>query len=296
MHKGLMQQTESLTRALRGDSKVQGDWGEMILEGLLESTGLREGHEYIVQGKGLGLKSEDGKIKKPDVVVRLPQEKDVIIDSKVSLTAYERYFKCETDEQRHLEAEALVESIENHIKSLAKRDYASLYGINSPDYVLMFIPIDGAYLLASQSSPGIYQAALEKGIHLVSPSFLMPALRMIHNLWERDKQSKNAIRIAEEAGKLCDKFVDFVTDVQEVQLALGKAGDAAENAMKKLKTGNGNLIKRVEDIKKLGARAKKQLKISEEPGDEREEVKGDVGSSLKVLTADIDDTLSASGA
>jgi DNA recombination protein RmuC len=284
IQKGLMQQTESLTRALKGDSKVQGDWGELVLENLLESTGLREGHEFIVQGKGMGLKSESGSTRKPDVVVRLPKEKDVIVDSKISLTSYEQYFACETDEDRKQATEALVESIEAHIKDLSKKDYAALYGINAPDYVLMFIPIDGAYLLASQAAPGLYQRALEKGVHLVSPSFLMPALRLIHNLWERDKQSKNAIKIAEDAGRLYDKFVDFVADVQGVQDAITKAGTAAGNAMKKLQSGTGNLISRSENLRKLGAKAKKQIKLLNNLDEDESEIKS--SDEVRSLTTD----------
>ncbi len=251
--------TDSLTKALEGDSKVQGDWGEMILERILEMTGLTEGREYVLQGKGLGLKDDDGTIRKPDVILLLPQERNLIIDSKVSLVGYNKFFSVEDEQGRKEAGEGMLESIHRHIDDLSRKDYGSLYKLNSPDYVLMFVPNDGMFALATSLDRDIYNKAISKGVNLVSPSFLIPSLRLIQNIWQREKQTKNALKIAEEAGRLYDKFVSFRDDLQRVREGLGRADTAVDDAFKKLDTGNGSLVKKASLLKELGAKTKKEL-------------------------------------
>ena len=265
--------TDSLAKALKGDVKSQGDWGEMILERILESAGLSEGREYITQGRGLGLKSEEGRVQKPDVAIFLPGQRNLIIDSKVSLVAYERYFSADSEEERQVAREDLLKSISKHIDDLSRKDYTGLYQLNSPDYVLMFVPNDGILALATGWDRDLYQKAMEKGVSLVSPSFLLPSLRLVQNIWQREKQAKNSLQIAEEAGRLHDKFVAFVQDLKKVGDHLQKAEMARNEAEKKLSTGKGSVLTKVASLKELGAKAKKDLEI------DREDLEADLLSS-----------------
>lgn len=245
----------NLTRALKGDSKTQGNWGELVLERVLEKSGLEKDREYFVQQN---FQREDGSRAMPDVVLHLPDSKKMIIDSKVSLTAYERMVNAEDDE-RVVFLKAHVSSIKKHVDDLSAKNYQDLYDIESPDFVLMFIPIEPAFAVAINEDNSLYNKAFEQNIVIVTPSTLLATLRTIDTMWNNEKQQQNAIEIARQAGALYDKFEGLVTDLTGV----GKKIDAAKNdyssAMNKLVEGKGNLISRVESIKKMGAKAKKSL-------------------------------------
>ena len=245
----------NLTRALKGDSKTQGNWGELVLERVLEKSGLEKDREYFVQQN---FQREDGSRAMPDVVLHLPDSKKMIIDSKVSLTAYERMVNAEDDE-RALFLKAHVNSIKKHVDDLSAKNYQDLYDIESPDFVLMFIPIEPAFAVAINEDNSLYNKAFEQNIVIVTPSTLLATLRTIDTMWNNEKQQQNAIEIAKQAGALYDKFEGLVTDLTGV----GKKIDAAKTdysaAMNKLVEGKGNLISRVEKIKKMGAKAKKAL-------------------------------------
>ncbi|MDB2409579.1 DNA recombination protein RmuC [Pseudomonadales bacterium] len=245
-----------LTRALKHDNKAQGNWGELTLIRALEMCGLREPEEYETQ---VSMKAEDGSKQIPDVVVHLPGGKDVIIDSKVSLLAYTRYFDAENDEQRQLALEEHVSSIRTHIKGLSQKNYDSLVGVNTLDYVMLYIPIEGASALALQNDKDIWGDAYNKNIVLVSPTNLLAILRSVETIWRHERQNKNAEKIALEAGNLHDKFVSFIESLEEVGRHLDKAQSAYDTSFKRLSTGSGNLIRRVAVLKDLGAKAKKEL-------------------------------------
>jgi len=245
----------NLTRALKGDSKIQGNWGELVLERVLEKSGLEKDREYFVQQN---FQREDGSRVMPDVVLHLPDSKKMIIDAKVSLTAYEQFVNAE-EEQRPLFLKAHVNSIKKHVDQLSAKNYQDLYDIESPDFVLMFIPIEPAFAVAINEDNSLYNKAFEQNIVIVTPSTLLATLRTIDSMWNNEKQQQNALEIAKQAGALYDKFEGLVTDLTGV----GKKIDAAKTdysaAMNKLVDGKGNLISRVEKIKKMGAKAKKAL-------------------------------------
>lgn len=245
----------NLTRALKGDSKMQGNWGELVLERVLEKSGLEKDREYFVQQN---FQREDGSRVMPDVVLHLPDNKKMIIDSKVSLTDYERMVNAD-DDQRALFLKAHVNSIKKHVDQLSAKNYQDLYDIESPDFVLMFIPIEPAFAVAINEDNSLYNKAFEQNIVIVTPSTLLATLRTIDTMWNNEKQQQNAIEIAKQAGALYDKFEGLVSDLTGV----GKKIDAAKTdysaAMNKLVEGKGNLISRVEKIKKMGAKAKKAL-------------------------------------
>ena len=246
----------SLANALRGDNKQQGNWGEFVLEKLLEDSGLSKGREYQCQ---VALKDDQGKRRNPDVIVHLPEGRDIIIDAKVSLTDYERYFHAEDEETRQRCLTQHLNSLRAHIKGLSGKDYEKLEGVNSLDFVLIFIPVESAFMLALDSDPEMMREAYDKGIILVSPSTLMVTLRTIKNLWRYADQNRNAQVIAEKAGALYDLFVLHVEALEDVGKHLDKSKDAYETAHKRLSSGRGNLIKRTEELKKLGAKTKKSL-------------------------------------
>lgn len=248
-----------LTQALKGHNKQQGCWGEMVLTKILEASGLREGHEFIAQTT---FQQEGGGYLQPDVVVRLPEQRDIVIDSKMSLVAYEKYFHQENSEEKQMSLSQHLQSVKNHIKSLAKKDYYLLHGVTSLDYVLMFIPIEPAFLLAIEKEPELVQWALDKKIMLVSPSTLMMALKTIHHLWQRHKQQENAEKIASAAGKMYDKFVGYTDDFLQVGHELEQATHAYQAALKKLTSGRGNLMKQADDLRQLGAATKKTFNHS----------------------------------
>ncbi|GGA69387.1 DNA recombination protein RmuC [Neiella marina] len=252
----MSEEATNLTRALKGDSKTQGNWGEVILQRLLDQAGLTEGREYELQ---VALKTEQGKRYQPDVIVRLPHDKDIVIDSKVSLTAYERFINAESDAEGAVALTEHVTSLRNHIRELGKKNYQSLEGIRSLDYVLMFVPVEAAFLSAIQQEPELIKTALDANIMLVSPTNLLVALRTIHNIWRVEQQNQNAQEIAERAGKLYDKFVGFVDDLGKVDSALARVNKEFDAAKSKLSTGPGNLVRQTTMLKELGVRSNKQL-------------------------------------
>ena len=255
LNQQMAKEATNLTKALKGDSKTQGNWGELVLERVLEKSGLEKDREYFVQQN---FQREDGSRVMPDVVLHLPDSKKMIIDSKVSLTDYERMVNAE-DEERTLYLKSHVNSIKKHVDQLSAKNYQDLYDIESPDFVLMFIPIEPAFAVAINEDNTLYNKAFEQNIVIVTPSTLLATLRTIDSMWNNEKQQQNAIEIARQAGALYDKFEGLVTDLTSV----GKKIDAAKNdyssAMNKLVEGKGNLISRVENIKKMGAKAKKSL-------------------------------------
>ncbi|MDG2175490.1 MAG: DNA recombination protein RmuC [Gammaproteobacteria bacterium] len=247
----------NLTNALKGESKTQGTWGEFVLERLLEQSGLRKGREYEVQ---VSLRTEEGsKKQQPDVIIHLPENKDVIIDSKVSLTAYERYYS-ESDEAKKAEAlKQHILSIRTHIRSLSEKNYQNLEGVRTLDFIMMFLPVESAFALAVQHDQSLFTEAFERNIALVGPTTLMATLRTIQNIWRYEDQNKHAMEIAGRAGKLYDKFVGFTEDLDKIGAHLNQTQISYDNAHKKLTTGHGNLVSNVEKLKILGAKASKSL-------------------------------------
>lgn len=246
----------NLTKALKGESKTQGIWGEVILERVLEKSGLEKGREYEIQ---VSLKDASGRLRQPDVVVHLPDKKDVIIDSKVSLTAYEGYYRTSEDDVRAQFLKQHIQSIRTHIKLLSEKNYQNLQTLKSLDYVLLFLPVEAAFTLAIQEDDRLFTEAFEQNIILVGPSTLLATLRTIHNIWRYEYQNKNAVEIAKRAGSLYDKFVAFAQDLEEVGKRIDQSQNAYELAHNKLMSGRGNLVSGVEKLKILGARASKQL-------------------------------------
>jgi DNA recombination protein RmuC len=246
----------SLANALKGDNKQQGNWGEFVLEKLLEDSGLSKGREYETQ---VALKDEEGKRRNPDVIIHLPEGRDIIIDAKVSLIDYERYFHAEEAESRNQSLNQHLNSLRAHIKGLSVKNYEKLENVNSLDFVLIFIPVESAFMLALDNDPDIMREAYDRGIILVSPSTLMVTLRTIKNLWRYADQNINAQQIAEKAGALYDLFVLHVEALEDIGKHLDKSKDAYDTAFKRLSTGRGNLVKRSEELKTLGAKTKKAL-------------------------------------
>ena len=249
-------ETRSLTQALKGDSKVQGNWGELVLESILESSGLRKGEEYLVQDSHTQV---DGSRLQPDIVVRLPEGRHLVVDSKVSITAYARHAESADTDTAQIELNAHIQSLRQHIQGLSSKNYSSLYGVGSVDFVLMFIPIEPAFLLALKSAPNLYQEALAKNIVLVCPSTLMATLRTVAHLWRQDHQNKNALEIARQCGALYDKFVGFVDDMEKLGQRIDQAQTSYHDAFSKLKTGKGNLIRTAEKVRELGVKPSKTL-------------------------------------
>lgn len=246
----------NLANALKGDNKQQGNWGEFVLEKLLDDSGLTKGREYETQ---VALKDEEGNRRNPDVIIRLPEGKDIIIDAKASLTDYERYFHAEDEQSQQLCLKQHLNSLRSHIKGLNVKNYEQLENVNSLDFVLIFIPVESAFMLALDNDPDIMREAYDKSIILVSPSTLMVTLRTIKNLWRYADQNINAQQIAEKAGALYDLFVLHVEALEDIGKHMDKSKDAYETAFKRLSTGRGNLVKRSEELKTLGAKTKKVL-------------------------------------
>jgi DNA recombination protein RmuC len=249
-------ETRALTNALKGESKTQGDWGELVLETILENSGLRKGEEYLVQDSHT---VDDGSRLQPDVVIRLPESKHLVIDSKVSITAYTRYMQADDDNAKTAELNSHVLSIKQHIQGLSAKNYQDLYGVGSIDFVLMFIPVEPAFLAAMRHAPDIYQEALKKNIVMVCPSTLLATVRTVAHLWRQEHQNRNAQEIARQCAMLYDKFVGFVEDLDKVGLRLEQAQTSYTDAVGKLKTGRGNLIRTAENVKKLGVKPNKSL-------------------------------------
>ncbi len=246
----------NLAKALKGDNKAQGNWGEVILERLLEESGLQKGREYETQ---VSLAGEAGERRAPDVIVRLPENKDIIIDAKVSLVDYERYCSSDDADQQAAALKGHINSMRGHINQLSVKSYENLEGIRSLDFVFIFIPVEAAFMLALQHEPSLFREAYDKQIILVSPTTLLATLRTVESIWRYEKQNKNAEKIARQAGSLYDQFVLLLNSMDDVGRNLSKTQEAFETSQKRLSTGRGNLIKRVEDMKLLGAKAKKQI-------------------------------------
>ncbi len=261
LNQQITQEASALTKALKGDNKQQGNWGEVVLERILTESGLREGHEFETQ---VSLRNASGKLYQPDVVVHLPNDKDIVIDSKVSLSHYERYFNEKGDEktkqiERKQHLTGHINSLKSHIKELAKKDYQDLEGIRTLDYILMFVPIESAFMIAVEESPDIVQIALDNNIMIVSPTNLLVALRTINNIWQVEYQNQNAQEISKKAADMYDKFVSFVDDLEGVGASLNTVRKKYDGAMNKLTEGRGNLVKRAEDFRNLGVQTKKRI-------------------------------------
>ncbi|MGB5314746.1 MAG: DNA recombination protein RmuC [Robiginitalea sp.] len=251
----ITQEAENLTRALKGESKMQGNWGELVLERVLEKSGLEKDREYSVQQS---FRREDGSRSLPDVIIHLPNGNKMIVDSKVSLTHYERFVNAEEKDQDTFLKEHL-NSLKRHVEQLSAKKYEDIYEIESPDFVLMFVPIETAFTIAINTEPDLYNKAFEHNIVIVTPSTLLATLRTIDSMWSNEKQRRNAIEIARQAGALYDKFEGLVTDLTQVGKRMDEAKNEYSGAMNKLVTGRGNIIGRIENLKKMGAKTKKSL-------------------------------------
>ena len=259
LNKKISDDAENLTKALKGDVKTQGNWGEVILERILEESGLRKGIEYETQGRGMGLKSEEGTPSKPDFIIKFPDSKHVIIDSKVSLIAYERLINSESEEQKKGYRKELERSIKSHVDDLHDKHYQTREGLNTPDYVFLFMPIEASFTIALHPDSSLFKYAFDKKVIIVGPSGLMAILRTIESIWRQDNQTKHAMEIARQSGNLYDAFVRLLEDLDKVGTNINKASNSYQDAVKKLSSGRGNLITRVENIKKLGAKTSKQI-------------------------------------
>ena len=258
LNQKISQDAVNLTQALKGGNKLQGAWGEIILSRVLEKSGLSEGREYEIQVHSA---NEEGKAYRPDAIVRLPEGRDVVIDAKVSLTAYLRYQDADEAGVRETAMTQHILSIRQHMKGLSSKEYQKIAGINSLDFVLLFLPIETALSVALQHEDALFDEALAMNIILVTPTTLITTLRTVNTMWRVEQQNKNAIEIANQAGNLYDKFVGFVDDLQEVGTRLDAAQKAHTTAFAKLHSGRGNLVTRVENLRKLGAKASKVLAV-----------------------------------
>ncbi|MEO7386409.1 MAG: DNA recombination protein RmuC [Gammaproteobacteria bacterium] len=256
LNQQVSQDTRNLTTALKGEAKTQGTWGEMILERVLQMSGLVRDLQYFVQES---LVAADGSRQQPDVRIGLPDNRNLIVDAKVSLVAFERYSSAETDEARVAAIQQHLVSLRGHIKSLSEKNYPALYGFKSLDFVLMFVPVEPAFMLAIQADPGLYEMAWSRNVVLVSPTTLMATARVVDSVWRLERQNSNVMKIADQAGGMHDEFVLFVKELETVTEKFESAGAALDKAKKKLHTGRGNLVRRTDELRKLGAKAKKQL-------------------------------------
>ncbi|MCE2594232.1 DNA recombination protein RmuC [Motilimonas cestriensis] len=256
LNQRMVEEAANLTQALKGDNKQQGNWGEVILQRILEDSGLREGHEYHIQQS---LKNEYGRRYQPDVIVHLPKGKDIVVDSKVSLTAYERFFNADSEAAKKQALNEHVVSVRSHIKGLGQKDYHKLQGVKTLDYVLLFIAVEPAFLLAVQEDPSLVKTALDNNILLASPANLMIALRTIENLWRYQRQEDNSQLIAQKAGKLYEKLRLFSEDLLEVGMSIDKAQASYQRSFKRFSQGRGNVVQQAEQLKSLGAEVNKSL-------------------------------------
>lgn len=252
----LSEEANNLTRALKSDSKKQGNWGEIVLERLLERSGLVKGEEYYVQET---FRNEQGEMTRPDVIVRLPENKHIIIDSKVSLTAYESYVNADDDEDRTRYVKAHIESVKAHVKGLAEKSYQLTEKLDTPDFVLLFMPLESAFSLAVQQQSELFSYAWERKIVMVSPTTLLATLMTVGSIWKHEKQTRNALEIAVQGGRLYDKFIAFLGDLETLGKQIDRVQATYDEAHKKLRSGRGDLIGRVEKLKELGAKTSKNM-------------------------------------
>ena len=251
-HKNTLEGTQKLTNALTYDNKQQGDWGEMILESILEDSGLNKGEQYHVQST---LKDEDGKSLRPDVIVHLPDNKDIIIDSKVSLKSYQDHVSGDSTA-----ISAHIKSIDSHIKNISLKSYENLGGVNTLDYIFVFFPIEASLLVALEQKPDLFNDALKKNVALVSPSTLIMSLKTVNHIWNTERQNKNTEEIVRQASEMYNKLAGFVDSMDDIEKHLDKASESYKQAHKRLTSGTGNLISRAEKLKTLGLQPKKELK------------------------------------
>jgi len=258
LNKQVSEDANNLAKALKGDNKKQGNWGEVILEKVLERSGLVKGQEYLTQ---FSTNNSEGNRIQPDAVIKLPDDKHIIVDAKVSLIAYEACVNATTDEDRDKFTKEHLLSVRNHVKLLSGKDYQSSPDFNTPDFVLLFIPIESSFSVAVQADQELFSYAWDKKIVIVSPSTLLATLRTIASLWKQERQTKNVMEIARQGGELYDKFVGFLEDMQKIEKGIEMSGKAYQDAINKLNTGSGNLVRRIENIKKLGAKTNKEKQI-----------------------------------
>jgi DNA recombination protein RmuC len=256
LNRQMSEDAVGLTQALKGESKAQGNWGEMILERILETSGLREGKEFA---REQSFTNEEGRRLRPDVVIYMPGDKQVIIDSKVSLTDYERVVSASSDAERKKALTAHLKSLKSHIQGLSGKRYDHLPNVNSPDYVLMFVPIEGAYLMAIEEDSSVFESAFEQRVAVVTPSTLYATLKLIEQLWRYERQSENVVKLIDRAGKLHDKFVDFVKAFEEIGQRLDQAQNAYGTALDRIKDGRGSVISQISTLGKLAGKTKKEL-------------------------------------
>jgi len=256
LNKQMNDEARNLTRALKGDKKMQGDWGELILETVLEQSGLRKGKEYKTQG---GFRDEGGNLRKPDVILNLPDGKHMVIDSKVSLLAYNEFMNAEDESVRERALAAHVQSIRNHIDDLSSKDYSSLIGLKSPDFVFMFMPIEAAFMAAFQTDEKLFSKAFDRNIVVVTPTTLLATLRTVENIWRYERQNENAKRIADKAGSVYDKLRGFLEDFEKIGSQLATVQKSYDGALNKLTHGQGNLVRQAQGFVELGVKVKKQL-------------------------------------
>ena len=250
------EEAENLTRALKGDKRLQGNWGELVLERVLEESGLRKDHEYILQHS---LRNAEGDIKRPDVIIHLPENKDVVVDAKVSLIAYETAVSSDDDAAREVAIKRHVQSVRTHVNKLSEQSYDQLPGIRSLDFVLLFVPVESAFTLAMEKDPSLFTEAFEKRLVIVSPTTLMMTLRIIDNVWRYEKQNKNAQEIARRAGALYDKLRVVLEDMDQLGRNLDQASRSYDSAFARLAKGRGNLVRQVEQFRELGATVKRSI-------------------------------------
>jgi DNA recombination protein RmuC len=261
LNQQMSKETLNLTKALKGDSKTQGNWGELVLERVLEKSGLEKGREYEIE-QSFDVNSESRQRLRPDVIIHLPDGKKMIVDSKVSLTHYEQYINAEDEDEQSLFIKQHIQSLNRHVEQLSAKRYEDIYQIESPDFVLMFIPIEPAFAIALQHDKELYNKAFDKNIVIVTPTTLLATLRTIDTLWKHEKRQQNALEIADAAGKLYDKFVGLVNDLTQIGKRMDDAKKEYSSAMNKLVEGRGNLISRVENLKKLGIKTQKSISES----------------------------------
>lgn len=259
LNKVMSLEAQNLTKALKGENKTQGNWGELILENILERSGLRKGEEFTVQGTDMDLRGEDGQILRPDVIVHLPDSKHIVVDSKMTLNAYEEYSSSEDLELQDRAGKLHVEALKKHIDGLSQKKYHAADKLISPDFVILFMPLEPAFALAFRLKPDLFQYAWEKNIAIVSPTTLLATLRTVAALWKQDRQEKNALEIARRGGLLYEKFAGLMKDLQTLGERLSAAQKAHDEVLKKVSDGRGNLMDQVEELKRLGAKTEKTL-------------------------------------